>query len=142
MQQMNGSSTEQSQWNMRQSSTTTNHSQDSGHSGGYNFNQGHHNNNQAFLAAMLLEPAQLSLMQPQEPSLSTDSVTFLITMDSTSIINNNIQADFYDNPFEFAFAAISTELSNALTLISVSTGPKAALNTVLDSGSTHHIFHN
>jgi len=133
---------------MGQSSTTTNHSRDNGRSSGRNFNHGHHNNNQAFLATMLSEPAQSSSMQPQEPSSSTttssstDPVAFLTTTDSTPIVNDDIQADFYDNPLGFAFAAMSTELSNALALISVSTGPKAALNTVLNSGSTHHIFRN
>ena len=106
-----------------------------------NPNRDQRSGNQAFLATMLSEPAP-SVSDPPPESLSPhlspdDPVAFLASPDSAPVVNEDVQADFYD---PLAFAALSPELSNALALISVSSGPKAKLNTILDSGSTHHIF--
>ena len=75
-----------------------------------------------------------------------EPAAFLTTLDSApadlaTIINDDIQADLYDPLCSFGFTAmaLSPDLSNALALIATSPTSKR-LNTVLDSGSTHHIF--
>ena len=63
------------------------------------------------------------------------------TADLATVVNDNIQTDLYDPLCLFGFTAmaLSPELSNALAFIATSPTSKK-LNTVLDSGSTHHIF--
>ena len=127
-----------------------NHSRDNGCSNGRrtdNQNCDQYNNNQAFLATILSDPAQsssdstaLDLSPSLTPSL--DPLAFLSSSELTLIVNEDVQAEFYNPLGPMACAALSLELSNALALISISTGPKAKLNTILDSSTTHHIFHN
>jgi len=125
-----------------------NHSCDNGRPNGRhadNQNRDQYNNNQALLATILSDPAQSSpdsTALDSSPSLtpSLDPLAFLSSSELTPIVNEDVQADFYDPLGPMACVALSSELSNALALISISTGPKAKLNTILDSGSTHHIF--
>ena len=107
-------------------------------------NRDHRNDNQTFLATLLPEPTTATPgTQDQDSSANTpEPIAFLAALDSTPIVNDDVQADLYD-PFGslgFAAMALSPELSNALALIATSPDPSARLNTVLDSGSTHHIF--
>ncbi len=81
----------------------------------------HHNDNQTFLATLLPEPTTAtSGTQDQDSSANTpEPIAFLAALDSTPIVNDDVQADLYD-PFGslgFAAMALFPELSNALALI-------------------------
>jgi len=54
-------------------------------------------------------------------------------------VNEDLGDDFYDHFSPQSYATLSPALSEALALISVSPDLVSRLNTVLDSGSTHHI---
>ena len=135
-----------------QSSNNAHTSKDGGRSGNRrndHSNHDYHNDNRTFLATMLSEPdMSTSGNQDHDPSVNTlEPTAFLTTLDSTAldlttIVNDDIQTDLYDPLCSFGFSAmaLSPELSNALALIATSPNSKAGLNTVLDSGSTHHIF--
>ena len=76
-----------------------------------------------------------------EPSSSIpapDPMVFLAS-GADHQINEDLSNDFYDHFSPQSYATLSPALSEALALISVSPGPVSKLNTVLDSGSTHHI---
>jgi len=127
----------------RDAGQSSNNSRDGGRPGNCRYD---YSNNQTFLVTVLSKPAQpTSSTQDQSSSSSTSTLeptAFLAALDSTPVINDDVQTDLYDplSLFGFMSMALSPELSNALGLIATFTSPKARLNTVLDSGSTHHIF--
>jgi len=76
-----------------------------------------------------------------EPSSSIpvpDLMAFL-TSSVEHQVNEDLGDDFYDHFSPQSYATLSPALSEALALISVSPDLVSKLNTVLDSGSMHHI---
>jgi len=76
-----------------------------------------------------------------EPSSSIpvpDPMAFLASSVEHQV-NEDLDDDFYDHFSPQSYARLSPALSEALALISVSPDLVSKLNTVLNSGSTHHI---
>jgi len=104
---------------------------------------------QVFLAETI-DPPQDGPPDPPPPEIdwsakpsssipAPDPMAFLAS-DVDCQVNEDLSDDFFDHFAPQSYATISPDLSNALALISVSPGPTSKLNTVLDSGSTHHII--
>ena len=55
-------------------------------------------------------------------------------------VNGDLDDDYYNHFAPQSYTTLSPALSDVLVLISMSPGPTSKLNTVLDSGSTHHII--